>query len=316
MTNNLKFSLFGELNGLTGSKQINQTEILTFDELINYYKSTENKQLSKLILNETDKQKQKQLKSKRIYYTPYGVFKKRNNDSITHHNNIVSIDIDNLESKQKAIEVKEQINKHNSILFSCLSVRGEGVKALMLVNQTYTPQQQYKQLKNCFKPYLSEYLCLDVNCIDSAQFVLSQACYFSYDENFYINKNAIPLELVFDYTEPLRPEFKPIDVPDNSRSRIDKYLKSILQNKINKLTSSGARHPQLFTIKELGQLIHYAPHLENDIINNFIDGGVQMYGSETMRNNVTDSVMRAFEEGKIESVNNFTIDKIIKEVNR
>ena len=170
------FSLFEAINGKSGAIQTKPTQEISFTELIDYYKSDENKALSLAILNETNKDKQTILKNKRAYYTPSGTFKTRRNDAIKHHNNIISIDIDNLQSKAEALKIKEKLKQHKSILFACLSVRGKGVKALMLVDRTYTAQDQYNQLKNVFKPYLADFLKIDYSHIDSAQFVLSQPC--------------------------------------------------------------------------------------------------------------------------------------------
>ena len=313
---NLRFSLFGELKGVTGSFQTTPTNELSFKELIEYYNSKQNKELSLAILNEKDKAKQTKLKNKRAYYTPSGVFTKRNNTSIVHHNNIISIDIDNLESKNEALKVKEQLTKHESILFACLSVRGKGVKALMLVNKTYTPEEQYQQLKHIFKPYLANYLKLDSIYIDEAQFVLSQACYFSYDESFYINENAIPLTLDFNYKEAPRPEFKKVVVPNSANSRIEKYILKTLDNLLSKLTPQGNRHQKLFSVKYLGQILHYAPHLESQIVEAFICQGLQMYGTKSMLSNVTNSVNKAIEDGKRQPINNTIIEEIIAEQNK
>ena len=85
----LKFSLFGERNNISGSKQTTPTKKLSFKELLSYYKSNENKELSLQILAEKDKDKQAILKNKRAYYTPSGTFTTRKNEAITHHNNTI-----------------------------------------------------------------------------------------------------------------------------------------------------------------------------------------------------------------------------------
>ena len=102
-------------------------------------------------------------------------------------------------------------------------------------------------------------------------------------------------------------------MPLTATNRVDKYILTILRNKIEALTPEGARHPKLYAAKGLGELIHYAPHLESEIITAFIDGGVAMYGKESMRSNVTDSVLKAFNGGKMQPINNAVIDSIIKE---
>ena len=311
MLDRIKFSIFEGLNGVNGSLQTTPTNQLTFKELVSYYKSDKNKALSQSILDAKNKDEQNLLKNKRAYFTPSGVFTKRNNKSIVHHNNIISIDIDGLETKQDAEQVRSNLAKHPSVLFALLSTRGKGVKALMLVDKTYTPDDQHKQLKNVFKPYLAEFLNIDAVHIDSAQFVLSQPCYFSYDAKMYVNEDAVKLELDFNYKEPTPAPYKKVSVPADSKNRVDAYLLSVLNGKIEKLTPDGARHPKLNGIKLLGQYLHYAPHLENYFLSEFINAGVAMYGKASMRGNVTKSVNDAFRKGINEPQNNSTIDSIL-----
>ena len=92
-------------------------------------------------------------------------------------------------------------------------------------------------------------------------------------------------------------------------------FRSILQNQIKNLSNSKGRHPQLFQVKFLGQLLHYAPHLESEIVSNYIEAGVRLYGTESKRTNVTNSVLNAIEQGKRQSLNNDTIEEIIRECN-
>jgi len=307
------FSVFETAMGLQGATQTTPTKTLNFSELINYYNSDENKKLSEAILNATP-EKQKELKALRAYYTPYGEFSYRNNASILNHNAVISIDIDGLQTTAEAIKIKNKLSKHKSTLFSVLSTRGKGVKALMAVNATYTPNEQYKQLKHVFIPYLAEFLKLDAGHIDTAQFVLSQPCYFSYDAEMYVNENAEPLELIFDYKEPERAPFTPTKVPTGATSRVDAYILGTLNKKIATLTNIGARHPKLYGAKLLGQLLHYAPHLENEIVSSFIEAGIAMYGTERMRANVTNTVNDAFRDGVNEPINNDAIESILNEL--
>jgi len=308
------FSVFEPMQGIAGAYQTTPTNTLTFTELVTYYKSKPNKELSEEILKAPTLEAKNKLKEKRAYYTPYGTFSYRNNDSLLKYNNVISIDIDNLTDTAHANEIKNKLAEHKSILFSLLSVRGKGVKALMLVNATYTPADQYQQLKNIFKPYLADYLEIDAIHIDTAQFRLSQPCYFSYDASMYVNENAQALELDFNYKEPERIAYTPANVPTDAKNRVDAYILAILNNKLATLTNDGARHPKLYAVKILGQLTHYAPHLENYILSSFIDAGVSMYGSERMRSNVTNSVNLAYSEGTNEPINSEAIESIINEL--
>ena len=312
MNENTKFSLFQPLNGKSGQTQTTPTQQIDFKQLVALYKSEGNKVLSEKILHAATPEIKSNLKSKQPYYTPSGVFSYRKNSCITHHNNIASIDIDGLESTQQAQDIRNKLSQHPSTLLAVLSTRGKGVKALMLINKTYTAQDQYKQLKHVFKPYLTDYLKIDPTCIDTAQFVLSQPCFMSYDAAMYVNENAQPLNLEFNYVEPVAAAYVPVSTHSAQNSRIDNYLLSILDTKIKALNGNIPRHPQLYTVKILGQLNHYAPHLQSQILRAFINAGIAMYGKQSMRSNVAASVNSAFNEGLNNPVNNAVLDSILE----
>lgn len=312
--NKFSFSIFEAKNGLAGALQTTPTKTLNFTELLNYYNSKENKDLSEAILQAPTPEAKNQLKNKRAYYTPYGTFSYRKNDNILTKNNIVSIDIDGLESTDHAKEIRDKLSQHESILFSLLSVRGKGVKAMMLIN-SIEAGENYTQLKQVFKPYLTNYLNIDAKKIDEAQFKLSQPCYFSYDADMYINKNAVCLDLEFNYKAPARKPYKAVAVPKNAVSNIDKYILTILKNKLSLLTPDGARHQKLANIKALAELNHYAPHLENDIIESFVSAGERMYNSDEKAKikGVRKSVNIAWNSSLNNPTNNNTLDGIIRD---
>ena len=116
MTNKdkLLFSVFENLNGVQGAFQTTPTQVLNFKELVNYYNSQENKELSQAILLATTPEEKNKLKSKRAYFTPYGTFSTRKNANILEHNNIVSIDIDGLKNEEEAVAVRNKISEHKS----------------------------------------------------------------------------------------------------------------------------------------------------------------------------------------------------------
>ena len=312
----LRFTIFDALNGVSGALQTRPTRTFNFNELLAYYNSKENKELCKAILNAPNPDAKIELKAKQSYYTPYGTFSYRENKSIIEKNSIVSIDIDELSGKEEAIEIRNKLAEHPSILFALLSTRGEGVKAMMRIN-SIEAGDNHTQLKEIFTPYLQNYLNIDVKKIDKAQFVLSQPCYFSYDEDMYINKDATVLDLEFNYKEPERKPFKPVSIPANASNNIDKYILKVLENKVNNLTPDGARHPKLATIKGLAQLIHYAAHLESEILETFISAGERMYNSNEKAKikGVRKNVLDAWNSSISNPINNATLDGIISKQN-
>ena len=316
-TKHLQFSVFEPLNGKFGATQTRPTRTFNFTELLQYYNSPENKELCQAILNAPNQDIKDALKAKQSYYTPYGTFSYRENKSILEKNNIVSIDIDGLKDKQEAIAIRNKLAEHPSILFALLSTRGEGVKAMMRIN-SIEPTQNQIQLKEIFTPYLQNYLNINVKKIDKAQFKLSQPCYFSYDPDAYINADATVLDLEFNYKEPERKPFKAVSIPVNAVSNIDKYILKVLENKLSLLTSDGSRHQKLANVKGLAQLIHYAPHLEGQILEAFISTGERMYtnNEKTKIKGVRKSVLFAWNISINEPINNATLDKIIRDLQK
>jgi len=312
----LRFTVFDARNGVSGALQTKPTRTFNFNELLDYYNSPENEKLCKAILNAPTKKIKNALKNKQSYYTPYGTFSYRENKSILEKNNIVSIDIDELKDKQEAIAVRNKLAEHPSILFALLSTRGEGVKAMMAINPIDAKQSQI-QLREIFKPYLQSYLKLDKpdKQIDTAQFTLSQPCYFSYDPDAYVNENATVLDLEFNYKEPKRPAFKPTVIPAGANTKIDNYILGALKKTVNRLTPDGARHPKLATVKSLAQIVHYAPHLENEILETFISGGERMYNSNEKATikNVRKCVMDAWNGSVNNPINNKVLEGIISD---
>lgn len=313
----LRFSIFEMLNGVSGAYQTTPTQTLNFNELLEYYNSPENKKLSEAILNAPTPEAKNNLKSKRAYYTPYGIFSTRKNANILDKNNIVSIDIDGLKDKKEAIAVRNKLAENPSTLFALLSTRGIGVKAMMRINSV-KDVESFNQLKHVFKPYLKEFLSIEDSKIDEAQFKLSQPCYFSYDEDMYINKDATVLDLEFNYKEPERKLFKPVSIPANASNNIDKYILTVLENKVNNLTPDGARHPKLATVKGLAQLIHYAAHLESEVLETFISAGEQMYNSNEKAKikGVRKNVFDAWNSSVNKPINNTVLDGIIRDLQK
>ena len=312
-----RFSIFETLNGVSGAYQTTPTQTLNFNELLEYYNSPENKKLSEAILNAPTPEAKNNLKSKRAYYTPYGIFSTRKNANILDKNSVVSIDIDGLKDKKEAIAVRNKLADHKCTLFALLSTRGKGVKAMMRIN-SIEAVDSFNQLKHVFKPHLKEFLNIEDSKIDEAQFKLSQPCYFSYDADMYINADATVLDLEFNYKEPERKPFKAVSIPANASNNIDKYILKVLENKINNLTPDGARHPKLATVKGLAQLTHYAPHLENEILETFISAGERMYNSneKTKIKGVRKNVMDAWNSSITNPINNAKLDGIIRDLQK
>jgi hypothetical protein len=97
---------------------------------------------------EQDKAKRRELKWGLYSFTPSVMIdkgKKRRLDNVVYFNPVIQIDIDNLDSTNEAIRVKEELFDFDWCLTAFLSPSKKGVKGLMLVNQA-TSLLQFKAI--------------------------------------------------------------------------------------------------------------------------------------------------------------------------
>ncbi|MDG1658873.1 MAG: BT4734/BF3469 family protein [Crocinitomicaceae bacterium] len=226
---NTRFSLFWQ-KGDNRRNVIPRKEI-TLTELVDIMDSKWLRDLSKV---------------ERPYITPYGIFSKRNNESIKHFNNeIVCLDFDKLTPKQME-GIKWDLEWSPSTIFVAISPSGNGIKALIRIKHGFTPENLYQGLKENIQLFEKHGATPD-----AMQFVLSQPMFLPYDENLYFNPYAIPLEgkLMQIKKEEPRETISSLKVVDMDRAnnffrgRVKYLLKSL-----EELPRGSGMHSYLYSV--------------------------------------------------------------------
>lgn len=141
-------------------------------------------------------------KHKRPYFTVSGQFTYRNNMSLIKdtYTWLCPFDIDYKENPNIDMNlIKNIICSCDSVIFCGKSPSGKGLKGIIrLKKDAYKIEDHYSVLKNIYRKFEK-----DLGCVfDDAQAKLSQPFYFTFDEDAYINFDAIELDI--DYTLPKR----------------------------------------------------------------------------------------------------------------
>jgi len=312
----LSFSVFHSDKGIFETNpKINN---ISFTRLLEIYQSPYVKEktleLRNAILNGTPSD-QRTLKNKLPFYTTNGSFTERNNASISHHNeNLIALDIDGL-TEAEAIQVKEILSKHESTLLTAISPRLKGVKALILLDNKLFASLRYTTLKTNKREIAEALNILEFESnIDKAQFVLSQPCFISYDENLYFNLNAQPLKINFKIEEPKHFETSFTKPPTTANKRIETYLLNATKVLCDQLetTAEGNRHFSIKKISAVCSWMHYAPNLKPYVLECFYNSIVKMYGGE--KPTIQQGGLRAYRNAiEVQEARNNTIESIIHE---
>jgi hypothetical protein len=312
-----KFSLFYDTE--KGIKNTTPKQAIDFKRLVAIYKSDKVNQLTNQLRTATAEDKPR-IKLQLPFFTPYGTFTHRNNESITHHNsNLIALDFDNLD-RPNAEKIKRKLKMQSSCLLCVISPRGNGVKALVLSSDTRTPENNYNVLKLnadniCGGLGIYEYK----DYCDKAQFVLCQPMFIAYDKELYYNEDATAKNFNLKQYEPptIEHQARTIIPPSFTNNRIDRYLLNATEKLYNELlrTPEGNRHHSIIKVQKIASWIHYAPHLESEIKNHLQSAVVFMYGGQrtAIEQNGIKSFAEAWNKAPINT--NPTIETIIHELN-
>jgi hypothetical protein len=148
-------------------------------------------QLYKL-LDEGKAKEAKETKDKLFGFTICGIFpphsRKVESINIDSYTGIIILDIDKLTNQAEAIALKEKATKIPYTLAAFISPSRKGVKILVCTNGN-SPSIGLTEHKFIYK-HINEYYTKKINCIvDNCGSDLSRVCYFSKDEDVYINPN-------------------------------------------------------------------------------------------------------------------------------
>jgi hypothetical protein len=215
------------------------------------------------------------LKAKLPYFTPYGSFSYRNNISIlTYNKNILAVDIDSIPDAEVPI-VFNIIKSNKACIFAYISAKGKGVKALMNVDYAneLDPIADHYNLLSTNSEYLNRILGITNWKLDKAQLKLSQPFFMFNADGLYYNLNTEPLELKLSKSlfkerkvitakeKQLQAEYKPSYVPEELKPAVNAELQNIIANDfLKKLNNDpkAARHPQIYKVKAVAEVMHYA----------------------------------------------------------
>jgi len=327
MVSNFECSLFYDKSkGIFTTKPCEEIDI---HRLIEIYKSPLVQNITEQIKT-ADEQGKKVLKKQLPFITPYGTFKPtRANVNMQRFNSfLLCLDIDGLKENEVEL-VKTILIQQQSTLLCCVSPRGKGIKALILINDKIPQENCYNALKLNIN-HISEHLGLTkfTNKIDFAQFKPTQPWFISYDENLYYNVRCLPLHIkLIEYIQPIfeshnidfdaiEQKMKSTNFSEPINYRIEQYFFGATKGlvKFFALCIDGNRHANIIKVQLVASWIHYAPQLEIKIKEILLNACCSMYGSqkEAELNNVPKSFEQAWSKAPIKR--NDTIEQIINDI--
>ena len=152
-------------------------------------KNGASKDLVKNIRLEKDKSTRNDLKKLLPAICFTGIFKKRNDNSITEHSGLICLDFDGYPKKKDLLAEKERLSKNNFIYSVFISPSGNGLKALVKIPQDVDNHVNY--FNSLEAHFNSDYF--DKTCKN-----LSRVCYESYDPLVYVNENSSIWDVIQD----------------------------------------------------------------------------------------------------------------------
>jgi hypothetical protein len=157
-----------------------EQDLLSIFETIKSSKFESDINSIRLAYHQENKPHGDELKKKLLSFTPSGTFSYRNADKITEYNQIIHLDFDDLDYKELS-NVSEKINACLYTYASFISPSGKGIKVFVKTNATI---ENHQQVWAEIRTYYHELIGLesDTKCKD-----VCRLCFFSYDENLYVN---------------------------------------------------------------------------------------------------------------------------------
>lgn len=212
-TMNIKVSYFPDtFNG----KELCDITLKQFTDVIKESRGIA--QLVKLIREEEDEAKQKELKLKLPMITPSGTFlSSRTNNGLLEHSNIICIDIDDLGDVEL---IKTTISQDDFVLACFVSPRGRGLKIFTRIDGS-KHLDYWKQIADYYHQKFG--LAIDTQCKN-----VSRGCFYSYDPNIYVNWDAkyFPFEKEFDYGNKQK-EYESFEFEGDLYERVEKVIEKI-----------------------------------------------------------------------------------------
>jgi len=299
--NNITFNDFADSKFTAvvgGQEKVNPDKQINLIELIAILSNPAIRKLSAALRACKDPAARAKLKAKLPYFTPYGSFSYRNNNSILSYNkNILAVDIDAIPDSEVPI-VFNIIKNNKACILAYISAKGKGVKALIHVDYANEPDPiaDHYNLLSTNSEYLNSILGITNWKLDKAQLKLSQPFFMFNADGLYYNLNTEPLMLklskslfkerkaVIAKEKQLQADYKPSYVPEELKPAVKQELQNIFTNDfLNKLNQDpkAARHPQIYKVKAVAEVMHYADLSEQQkIFKDCYAAIVSLYGSD------------------------------------
>ena len=198
--NNITFNDFADSKFTAvvgGQEKVNPDKQINLIELIAILSNPAIKKLSAALRACKDPAARAKLKAKLPYFTPYGSFSYRNNNSILSYNkNILAVDIDAIPDSEVPI-VFNIIKNNKACILAYISAKAKGVKALIHVDYANEPDPiaDHYNLLSTNSEYLNSILGITNWKLDKAQLKLSQPFFMFNADGLYYNLNTEPLQL-------------------------------------------------------------------------------------------------------------------------
>lgn len=144
------------------------------------------------IRDSEDKEQIRLLKSYLPVVTMSGNFITRNSNQLITHSGLICIDIDSKDNPliEDFEKFRDSLKQIENIAYASLSVSGKGVFCLIPLKYTEKHKEHFEALKFAFNQLN---ISIDNSCGD-----VSRLRGYSYDENAYVNENALPFEEVLE----------------------------------------------------------------------------------------------------------------------
>lgn len=161
--------------------------------LLEYLKDDTYKNIVEHIRGLDDKEEIKRFKAKLPAITISGLFATRHKTGLIEHSGYMCIDIDgghNLHITDFSA-VRDELRKSVNVFYASLSVSGKGVFCIIPIKDKDKHVEHFEALRVVFE---SLGIIIDKNCKD-----VTRLRGYSYDENSYLNEDAVVFNQVLEY---------------------------------------------------------------------------------------------------------------------
>lgn len=153
---------------------------ISVDKVLERIKQGKSKDKCIEIRKQLDKERANKLKCNLPSVCFSGKFTERKDEGLQEHSGLICLDFDNVDVK----EYKETL-KTNDVIYACwVSPSGNGLKALVKISTPKNHREHFEALRDLFP------------LIDKSGINESRVCYESWDEDLYINPNAITFKKI------------------------------------------------------------------------------------------------------------------------